>query len=196
MIEETTAEEEKPKRKDIIGIIIKVLIYSIILSVISVAAYFGFKYYKSTGEKYSEKTLINVKSNESKLKFSFDNLRKVYKGIIKIDKEIVLIDEEIERINKIETDYPNQKKITAAEKKIWKKVKKKLIKVLAKVEQTLEIIFVTYKVNPEKGMKIINKNNGNLENMINEVLVFSNEQTATLKLNKEQTFFEKIKNIF
>jgi hypothetical protein len=195
--EKEITEEDKPsKKKKIFGIIKKLIKILLILSILSAGGYFGYKYFKANGEKYSSKTLINVKSNDIKLKFAFENIREIYSGIVKIDSEIVLIDNEIERINKIETDYPKQKKITSSEKKIWNKIRKKLVKVLEKVELNLEIIFVTYNVNPEKGLKIIKKTNNNLKKLIEDVLGYSKAQTQNITTKKDVSFFQKIKNFF
>lgn len=200
MIEEEQKKEEgegePSKKKKIIGLVVKTVKYLVILSILGVGGYFGYTYFKGDENAYSSREFTHVKSNEAKLEFAFYNLREVYDGLIDIDEQIVLIDKEIERISTLETEYPDQKKITVKEKKNWNKIKNKLTKVLKKVELTLEAVFVTNSVNKENGKKLLEKSRNSLNKMIGDVLKLSKAQTSKIKIEKEKSIIDKILSIF
>ena len=170
-------KKNKDKKK---GGLKKIIIFTVIILILGGGGYFGYRHF-TVQDGYSSTELIHIKLPEQIIKFIFTNLPDVYPGIIKLNQELILIDNEIARIDTIEKEYPEQKKITESEKKIWDKTRINLQKYLAKVEKELEAVYVTYQVNIEKGTELINSKKQSLKENNDAAIASAHELTKTLK---------------
>lgn len=137
--------------------------------------------------------LTKLQLKEDIIAFTFYKVRKIYSGLVKLDNQIVLIDKELERLKEIEAEYPKQKKIIITERKIWKKVKKNLQTSLSNLEKEVEKIYVTYSVNKNKGIELINKNTKSLVNDIGKALEASRPHTKRLIVVVKKSFIDIFK---
>ena len=139
--------------------------------------------------------LEKVTLAEPLLDFTNKRLPEIYERMAEINGEILLIEREIARIEEIEKAFPTQKKITAAEVKIWAKTQKGLEKALKTLEKNVELFYVAYRVNAEKGEKLMESKKEGLAKSADAVLEPAKKQTQRLKPKAEEaSTFASIKN--
>jgi flagellar basal body-associated protein FliL len=102
-------------------------------------------------------------------------------------------DKEMERLETIEKEYPKQKKIVIAEKKLWGKTLKNLKTTIENLEKNIRNLYVAYSVNSEKGAELLESQSTDLLASVTEVLETSKSQTLRLKNAEEKSFIDKIK---
>ncbi len=179
--------EEKKRKK----LSIKKLIFIIFLVLIAVgASTSGFLIYNNSlttndpfdeTAKYKKNDLEHINLPEEIVVFTFTYFRKVYISMIDFNKEINLLDNEILRIEAIEKNYPDQKKITDKQKKTWEKAKKTLEKTFIKIEKYIKNIYVLFSVNKDKGLLQIENKKSELAQLAQDALTSANEKTLILK---------------
>ncbi len=174
MADEITAETQKPKKKFFTKKKIYIVLFIGVLSVSGAGTYWYF----FSGKRMP--ALSKIQLDKKTQHFVFSQLPDLFASIVSIDEEILMIEAEIERIKSIETIYPNQKKITETEQKEWEKLLKNLKSTLAKSEPAIEAIYVTIRVNPEKGTTLIETSAPELKKSIDEAL--KNSKVLTDKL--------------
>jgi len=150
--------------------------------------------YKSDIE--SEKVLENLTLKPEILLFTSAKLPDIHADLVKLNYEIRAVDREISRIINMEKDFPQQKKIILSEKKSWEKIRKELGATLLKLESDIEAIYVTYRINPEKGLAQIEDKKPELLEKANEILESTREQTARLEKPAQKSFISTLKEKF
>ncbi len=118
-----------------------------------------------------------------------------HQRLLELNGEITLIDQEIERLNGMEKDFPQQKKIIQEEKTIWDRTSKSLHSVLDNFEKEVETVYVTYSVNKEKGSQSIKDSQETILKPVAEALSESGKLTERLKTEPEKNWFSRIKKI-
>ncbi len=178
-------KEKKKKSK-----IVLILILCIILS----GSYFGLKYYFNYSKvEISKLDTISLKPDV--MLFTKTLLPEVYENLTKFDKEIKLINIEIIRLKKIESNFPEQKKIVAIESKKWITLKKNMQKSLSGAEKKIKSVYVSFSVNEITGTDLITEEKEGLKQTLENSLVESDKETTRLKNRKKKSFFEKIKDL-
>lgn len=125
--------------------------------------------------------LSKVKIAEPLVRFSSQRLPEIYERLAGLNEEILLIEKEIARIQEIEKAFPGQKKVTSSEVKIWDKTRKGLEKSLLNLEKNIELFYVAYRVNIEKGEKLMESKEKELTRSVDGVLAPSRKQTERLR---------------
>lgn len=124
--------------------------------------------------------------------FAYDFLPEIHSGMVSLNAEILLTEKEINRIEGIEKDFPDQKKITDSEKKIWTGNLSQLTKFLVKLEKEIQTFYVSYRVNQETGKALIENRKDELKQSIDGVLAPSKELTDKLRaLDEAKSFLDK-----
>ncbi len=177
------AEKKKKKRSPIIFIVLLLLV-----------AGFGGAAYFMLINKNKLPTTKNISLNEEILSFSIEILPEISTALLTIDYELYVIDNEIERLNKMEKEYPRQKRIIFLEKNACNAIRKNLEKSLADLEKEIETIFVSYSVNMEKGLLMIEEQKNGILKKTQTALEASNELTLRLTSKEKKGFFDKIKD--
>ncbi len=184
---------KKKKKKSATRLFIILLIFVVI---IGTGAFFLYNNYFNNKEG-PEKKLENIEIKKELISFSINMLPDIYTALLDLNEEMGVIKKEIERLNNMEKEYPQQKKIILSEKKIWDKTQKGHFTVLSKLEKEIEAIYVSYMVNPEKGMKRIeDKKTTELLTETNKIITASKTQTERLKVVVELSFIDSLKEKF
>ncbi|MBF0225634.1 MAG: hypothetical protein HQK76_09295 [Desulfobacterales bacterium] len=126
--------------------------------------------------------------------FIFKMLPDIYLRLKFIDEKLILIEEEIKKLDALEKNYPQQKQIIASQKNIWDKTKKSLTSLCEKIGISLEAMYVTYLIDKNKGIELINDQKDDLKTKINDEIESSKELLSKLKAETKQNFFDKLKS--
>ena len=156
----------------------------ILIGLILVAALMAggwFIYTTYIQSDYPKKELSHVNLDDPVLRFTWEKIPDVYFNLVSANEAMVLMEAEINRINKVGKKYPRQKKIVASERKRWEKNAAKLKGQLLKFQGQTEALYVTFRVNPEKGRAAILEKSRDLGTSMTEVMVGVDLQTEALR---------------
>ncbi|MBF0201813.1 MAG: hypothetical protein HQK66_10985 [Desulfamplus sp.] len=152
---------------------------------VSIAGFVVYKIYFQDGtieDIYVEKEMPNVDLPPEILKFSYVFLRVFYDSLVLFDNEVTLMEKEIERIADLGEQYPDQKNIADKEIRVWEKEKESLIKSYERLIKNLEAIFVSYRVNMDNGLELIEDQREDMVLRARDALTASMALTERLKL--------------
>jgi len=194
MAEEMDLSSGKPKRTDRKSrgksIIKKMLILFFLISLFAAGGFFGYLYL------LADKPGVVVKSELPKeiLLFSFNVMPLIHADIVSICEEIEFTEGEIKRIDDIAKEFPAQKRITDTERKLWGKNLLNLNKFRIKQEKEIRDIYVSYRVNIETGLKLIEEKKEELNKSAGEIITPSKELTDKLRaVDEAKSFLDKLK---
>jgi len=184
-----TADSDKPEgapaQKKKRFTIKKLVFILLILAALGGSGYFVYTQYFAAPEPgtriYTPLPLAHVKLPEEMLAFSFRQIPELYDALAEFNQEMNLFEGEIKRIEAVGSQYPEQKKITDGQKKVWEKGKNTLLKTFVKLEKPIKETFVLYQVNKSRGIEQIEAKFKDLTATANEALKVAQEQTAELK---------------
>ncbi len=165
----------------------KISIVLILLLTIGLLSYAAYKFYinfsknKSNEVVYKQIVLNHVNLPEEMLQFSFYHLPDLYIALVAYNHEIDLFDREIARIEAIGKTYPDQKKITVKEKKIWIKARSSLEKTFLKIEKPIRQTYVLFQVNKEQGMDMVKTRHKELTDLALSALIPAGEMTSKIQ---------------
>jgi hypothetical protein len=168
----------------------------ILVLIVGAGGFLISQYLKYKSEVENEQALENVALKSEILLFTSAKLPDIHADLVKLNYEIRVVDREISRIIHMEKDFPQQKKIILSEKKTWEKIRKELAATLLKLESEIEAIYVTYRINPEKGLVQIEDKKAELLKMAKEILDNTREQTARLEAPAQRSFISTLKEKF
>lgn len=168
----------------------------ILVIIVGAGGFLISQYLKYKNEVANEQVLENVALKSEILLFTSAKLPDIHADLVKLNYEIRAVDREISRIIKMEKEFPQQKKIILSEKKTWEKTRKELATTLLKLESEIEAVYVTYRINPEKGLVQIEDKKAELLKMAKEVLDNTHEQTARLQAPPQRSFIGTLKEKF
>lgn len=118
----------------------------------------------------------------------------VHAGVRAISDEIVLTENEIIRLEEIEKNFPDQGKITKAEKKVWDKNFSSLTKFLEKHEKEIQTLYVSYRVNQETGQILIDEKKEALSTASGNIVESSKILTDKIRaLEEAKSLLDKAK---
>jgi len=160
------------------------IVFLFLLSAAAAAGgFFAYKFLYV--QKGPDNKIPNIRLKKETITFVYENLPDVYNRLLNLSDEVRMINIEIDRLDKIEKDFPKQKKIVISEKKVWLKMHKNLMEAISKLEKSIEMIHVSYSVNSEKGVQIIKDKNPELLAASSRALETSKEKTQRLKIEKK-----------
>ncbi len=172
------------------SILKKIFILLLILILIATGGFLGHRYF------FASKPGVVAKSElpEELLIFAFKIMPDIHADVVAISDEIQITETEIKRIEAIEKQFPDQKKITDTEKKIWEKNLSELTKFRIKHENKIQDIYVSYSVNTETGLKLIEENKKELKKTAGELITPSKSLTDKIRAIEEaKSFMDKLK---
>lgn len=127
--------------------------------------------------------------------FCFEKLPSLYETLLALNEEITLTQNEITRIGNVGSTYPDQKKIADSETKSWAANLTALKKSQAEFEKQIEILYVSYRVNPETGQVLMDEKKDALKEKVDVVVTQSKTMTDKLRAIAEaRSFFEKTRD--
>jgi hypothetical protein len=156
-----------------------------------VSQYLGYK--KEIAE---ENRLENLSLKADVLAFVSQHLPDIHAELVRMNYQIRIIDREIVRINLMEKEFPDQRKIILSEKKTWDSTRKTLSTGLLKLEADIEALYVTYMINPAKGLAELESKRAELLKTSQEILNETGSQTERLQHVEEKSFFTMLKRKF
>jgi len=168
----------------------------ILVIIVGAGGFLISQYLKYKSEIENEQALEHIALKTEILLFTSSKLPDIHADLVKLNYEIRAVDREISRIIHMEKDFPQQKKIILSEKKTWEKTRKELAATLLKLESEIEALYVTYRINPEKGLVQIEDKKADLSKMAKEILDNTREQTARLEAPGEKSFIGTLKEKF
>jgi hypothetical protein len=176
--------------------LVGILILVCLLAGLGAGGFFAFRYYQGNFKGPSKASLPHDNMDAALIGFTFTMLPSLYTKLELINKEINLINSELARLDALESNYPQQKNLINPERILWEKTKKSLLTVLQSFEKNIEIIYVAYKVNADKGKELMEMKIPELETSADEVIHTSQAETSRIKIDSPQTFLEKLKTKF
>lgn len=177
--------EEKKKKK---GLLIIVIVLLLLLAGGGGAGY----YFLILKNKLP--TTKNIALSEKIVSFSIKIIPEISNALLSLDYELYIIDKELERLDQMEKEYPRQKQIILKERNTINATRKNVAKSLSDLEKEVEAIFVSYSVNKEKGLQMIEEKRNDILEKSKKVLEASSELTARLALKEQKGFIENIKD--
>ncbi len=150
----------------------------------------------SKDQEPANQELVNVKLKDEVITFTSDMLPDFYPVLVSVDNEIVLIDQELERFEQIEKEFPKKRSIVLSEKKNWRRTKNMLVTALFRLEKEIVTLYVSYSVNSENGLELIDQKQSELIDRAEKAIDASNKLTQRLKVVEEKSFIDKIKDKF
>ncbi|MBU0992859.1 MAG: hypothetical protein KJ737_10240 [Proteobacteria bacterium] len=154
LIDENPHKKNKSKKKISVTKIIFILI---VISGLGTCG-FGVYYFFFNPAVYHKKTLEAVKINEELIEFSFHHMPDVYRAFVETNDKQVLLEKEIERLKGIADEYPLQKQIALSEIAVFENALQNIKMLREELEKNIEMIYVSYRVNQEKGLSLIESN--------------------------------------
>ncbi|BCS95324.1 hypothetical protein DSLASN_09560 [Desulfoluna limicola] len=151
----------------------------ILLATLAAGGWYTYTTYFQSG--YPKKDLAYVDLDDAVLRFAWAKVPDVYFHMVNANSELALMEDEIDRIKGVKKNYPRQEKIASSEIKRWEKGVQKLSGQLNRFQSQVEALYVTFRVNPEKGSTAIDEKRVDLATSMREVLEGVQEQTAPLK---------------
>ena len=147
----------------------------------------------SRSKEKAPQELAKVGLKSEILSFVFQTTPDIYSGLVKLNNQALLIDKELERLEEIESEFPGQKRVITTEKLNWNKIQKALLAAISKIEKTVETLYVTHLVNPDKGKALIDIEKKPLSQIVDEALTATAPHIKRLKTTKKKTFLDRIK---
>ena len=92
-----------------------ILIIVALVVVVAVAAAASL----SRKKQAASEALSKVRLNPEILTFTLQTIPDIYRGLFRFNNQLLLIDKELERLNDIETEFPNQKIYITAHAMVW-----------------------------------------------------------------------------
>lgn len=161
----------------------KILFILMFLIAMAVAAAVVYRLYFIKDENaYIKRDTPHVSLGDEIISFIYYFMPETYGILMDFNTEVTLLNQEIERIKALGETYPAQKKITEKELKSWEKTKSNVLKNFAKIEQQLEALYVSYRVNEEQGHAQVEALKIDLARSAKEALLPSMELTKRLKM--------------
>lgn len=177
----------------------KIFILLLVLGVIGVSSFLVYTLVlkkKDPGTPiYTKFELNHVNLPEEMLKFSFEHFPDLYASWITFNREVILIDKELAWIEAIAQKYPEQVKITTAEKKIWDKGKNTLVKEFSKLEIPVKEAYVLFQINEDQGLVRVEEKRKEFSETAQNSLKTAQKLTKKLKSQEPEppdTFFQGI----
>ncbi len=177
----------------------KIFILLLLLLVIGISSFLVYTLVFKEKEPglpvYTKIELSHVNLPQEMLQFSFEHFPDLYASFITFNREITIIDKELAWIEGIAQKYPEQLKITAAEKKVWEKVKNTLIKDFSKLEKPVKEAYVLFQVNEAQGLVRVEEKRKELSETAQNSLKTAQDLTKKLKSREPEApdnFFQGI----
>ncbi len=171
-----------------------------LIVIVSLAILGGLTFFASgcfsKDQEPANQELVNVKLKDEVITFTSEMLPDFYPVLVSMDNEIVLVDQELERFEQIEKEFPKKRSIVLIEQKDWKRTKNRLIASLFRLEKEIVTLYVSYSVNPENGLELIDQKQSELIERAEKSINASNELTQRLKVVEEKSFIDKLKDKF
>ncbi|WP_139786644.1 hypothetical protein [Desulfamplus magnetovallimortis] len=163
----------------------KMIFILMLLAAVAIAGFVVYRIYFKKADTatagYAQQELVNITLPEEILRFSYDFMPAIYDSLRTFNSEVILLENEIERIKAIAEQYPDQKKIAEKEIKIWEKEKDKMKKAYEKIETKVEALYVSYRVNQDAGLQLVDEQKAEIAQSAQDALTGSLALTERLK---------------
>lgn len=147
------------------------------------AGFFTYSFFFNP-EVYHDRNLEKVKIAPPLIEFAFHHLRDIYTILVETNDKEVLITKEMERLLKIAEDFPSQKPIVLSETALLETTLQNIKMLREELEKNIEMIYVSFHVNQEKGLHLIESNKDPLAERAKQTL--SAYEPLFERLNKER----------
>ncbi len=179
--------DTKDKKKKKITLFKIILI--IMILIIAILASLGTALYLNKKNPFIQKKLHHIPISLEVIHFTQKIMIDIYNDIFTLDNELDLINQEIQRIATIEKQFPDQEKIIQPEKKVWETTQKKLFDYSKKLSSDMLVLYVSYQVNNQKGMELINGKKNLLKSELSASIQTAQELTQRIKKNTKKNSF-------
>ncbi len=168
----------------------KFLIFFLLLGIIGALGFLAYTQVftaKSPDKSiYEPVALAHVNLPPEMLKFCFENFPELYAALRAFNHEITLFEGEIAWIEEIARKYPEQQKITDAEKKIWEKGRAVLLKEFSRLETPIKESYVLFQVNETQGLEQIKEKEKEMTDIAQNALKAAHQQTEKIDARRAE----------
>lgn len=162
----------------------RLMVFLVLPAIAAAAAWVGYAwFFTDRGEKtpeYANIQMSHVSLPEEMRRFCFAQMHELYEALVAYNNTITLFDHEIARITEIGRQYPEQKKIADAEKKIWERSKQTLENAFSRIEDTVKQMYVLFQVNEEEGLAMIQERKDDLVTAAQDALAPAMDQAGKI----------------
>lgn len=162
----------------------RLMVFLVLPALVAAAAWVGYAwFFTDRGEKtpaYTNIQMPHASLPEEMRRFCFNQMPELYEALVAYNNTITLFDHEIARITEIGEQYPEQKKIADAEKKVWERSKQTLVKAFSRIEDTVKQMYVLFQVNEEEGLAMIQERKDDLVTAAQDALAPAMDQAGKI----------------
>ncbi len=171
------------------SIVLLVLLLFMVV-VIGVGGWFGWRLYRNASQP--RVSLVGVKTKAELIAFTHRQLPSIYAHITALDDTIGLVTEEIDRLSGIARQYPAQKTLLNNESAKLQSVKTDLTDTLRSTLMAAETLYVTYLMDPGKGLGVIKKERNAIRRRAQETLRRHTSLSRRLRQNQPKGLMDKL----
>jgi hypothetical protein len=135
--------------------IILLVVLLFVAAVLGAGGWFGWRIYSSASQPRA--SLVGAKVKPELIAFVHHQLPNLYTQVIAVDDTIALVDAEVDRLAGIAKQYPAQTPLVEAERQKLGTNRRALAEALTGTLAKAETLFVTYLMDPNRGLRNIKK---------------------------------------
>lgn len=135
--------------------IILLLVLLFALAALGAGGWFGWRIYSRSTQPRTQ--LVGAKVKPDLIAFAYGQLPNAYALIMELDDTMALVEGEIDRLAGIAKQYPAQKSLLDKEIENLETVKTEMDQALTTTLAATETLYVTYLMDPAKGLRAIKK---------------------------------------
>jgi hypothetical protein len=170
--------------------IILLILLLFILGALGAGGWFGWQIYNRSVQPRTQLAVAKVKPGL--IAFAHSQLPNTYTLITSLDDTIVLVKGEIDRLTGIAKQYPAQKKLLDKEIDRLGSVEKELHDALGATLAGTETLYITYLIDPAKGLRAIKKQRTILRRQGREALHRHAALRQRLSRSQAKGFLQKL----
>lgn len=175
--------------------VVKLFMIMVVLAACAAGAYFAYGYFKGDRGN-AAKHLSQVGLKPELLAFTYQQMPELYAEMDSLNHRVEVINAEIERLDKLEAEFPRQKRIVVSEKSTLVRNQKELLNCIGSLEKGIEKIYVAYRVNPEAGTALIAGDQPDLVNQASASLKATDELAGRLDHEEPKSLWGTLKTKF
>lgn len=170
--------------------VILLIVLLFMAAVLGAGGWFGWQFYSKSMQPRS--SLVGAKVKPELIAFAHRQLPDIYPHIVALDDTIALVKGEVDRLGRIAKQYPAQKPLLGKESEKLEGIKTELANALTQSLASTETLYVTYLMDPAKGVKAIKTQRIALRRQAGAALKRHAALRQRLSQNQPQGFMDQL----
>jgi hypothetical protein len=170
--------------------IILLIVLLFALATLGAGGWFGWQIYSKSTQPRTQ--LAGAKAKPDLIAFAYGQLPNTYSLITNLDDTLTLVNGEIDRLAGIAKQYPAQKTLLDKEMQKLEAAKTEMGQALSATLASTETLYVTYLMDPAKGVRAIKKQRTILRRQGREALRRHAALRRRLSQSQSQGFLERL----